>query len=424
MANNLKTEKLIKIICETEFKRIKEKRKTLELIVDCQDKNTDTKMDAIAKNTAATIAEIKKLEHDIVAKSQQKIPPVLPPTQLETNQHTEAAFNLNLTLLLTGIVAVVLGGMAHYSLKINPWSLKLNSHLETKDFSPKSQPNFVKNSALSRHLTKDNFPKKITTKYGLLAIASPQKLSIIDLKKINTAEPETFYLNLNAKAISALAIAADRTVAFSDDRGIISIFNTQKESHLQIKFDVPITALVFDLNSERLIIGDERGFISIFSLELERQTARLFAHNSQINGLAIYQDKLVTASSKSIKVWQNWKLIKAFKSGSKISAFTVDRQGYIYTGDDRGVIRKWNFNGKELDTYSLNSQPIKSLQASYNYLAIENKDLTILNLKDRSMRQVFSDITLNSMTFSENQKYLFGAENDVTIWQNHTRSNH
>ena len=115
---------------------------------------------------------------------------------------------------------------------------------------------------------------------------------------------------------------------------------------------------------------------------------------------------------------------QSFLDINEVLAIAQDRNGYIFSGNAKGTIRKWDLDRGEVETYQFHDDEITSLDLAGNILVSgsKNKGVTVFNLSNRHNKETFTQLggAVKQVAISPDGKLIFVVTtNDILVWQKH-----
>lgn len=294
--------------------------------------------------------------------------------------------------------------------------------MPVKTATPVTTLDYVKNDAISYWLSQNPNIAALAVRGDRVVIAAENRLLIANIK----GDYQQENLNLAGIIPTTVTIAPDGKIAIGTNSGAILILNQNGELLQQFQQNGKILSLDFTAKSTAIVAANNVGELQIFSLEQNEKIVSILKHSGAINKVLVTEDLIIAAvSDKTIRVW-NFKgqEIKLFNDNNEVFSLAISEDGnYLYSGNSRGIIRKWDYRtGKEIKSYSWQKHKISSLAIANNLLISGSKDRSfmVLDLNDRSNRKLFSNIKnyIHSVAISGDGKSIFVAnKNRVNVWQ-------
>lgn len=282
---------------------------------------------------------------------------------------------------------------------------------------------YLKNDAISYLLSQNREIAQLAIREDTVAIAAKDRLLITNINGYSQQK------NINLKGInpSSVAIANDGKIAIGTKSGTIIILSETGLLLQEFKQSYQILSLDFTTDSSRIVSANSAGEMEIFSLISNEKILAIFGHNGAVNKLLVTENKIVSAGSdNTIRVWDfQGKELKIFQDNNEVFSLAVSQdENYIYSGNSRGIIRKWDYKTeKEIDSYSWQNQKISSLVIVKNLLISGSNDrsVMVMSLSDRNNRKIFLNLGsyINSVAVAPDGKSIFVANRDgVNVLEN------
>jgi WD40 repeat protein len=136
--------------------------------------------------------------------------------------------------------------------------------------------------------------------------------------------------------INAFALSPDgQTIILGLDNGVkrVHISDSTQDLILNRSIDNPITAVAITPDGNQLIAGDDSGFITIWSVQTDEQSAYFEANwSSKINALAITSDgHFLIHGADTVKIWSlvDGALVGELETQNLVNALAISPDGKI-----------------------------------------------------------------------------------------------
>jgi len=287
---------------------------------------------------------------------------------------------------------------------------------------------YIKNNAVTYYL------KGKEKRHNLAISPNNSSLILATNNQIIFSDTEVYAglksIDIRSGEIQKIAISSEgkKAVAVKNeyDIGLLKILDSHGDILFKFRNDYPFSALAFSPNGKYIIAGDLAGTVKIFSLTQAEDPVIFFGHSAQINDILVTKNQIITASNdNSIRILNyQGEEIESFLDINEVLAIAQDRNGYIYSGNAKGTIRKWDLDRGEVETYQFHDDEITSLDLAGNILVSgsKNKGVTVFNTRNRHNKETFTQLggAVKQVAISPDGKLIFVVTtNDILVWQNH-----